>query len=109
MREKSGGNTFRYENHFKKFSNVIRIVICLTDRLTMMLSEDRQGPRKDRKGIEKELTVEKMICTKSVNVEMVFQNENFLRKTKNPPKYQLLRCRMFRNEKILFEYQLLKR
>ena len=39
-----------------------------------------------------------------------FSKRNFLfRKTKNFPKYQLLKCRMFRNEKLLSEYQLLKR
>ena len=109
MKEKSGGNIFRYENHFKKLSNVIRIVICLIDRLTIMLPEGRRGPKGNRKKVGKRLTVEKTVRTRPVNVEMIFKNEIFFRKTKNSPKYQLLKCRMFRNEKLSFEYQLLRR
>ena len=84
----------------KKPSNVIRIVICLTDQLTIMLFENRRGPKRNRKKVGKGLTVEKTVRTKSVNVEMIFKSEIFLRKTKNFPKYQLLRCRMLRNEKV---------
>ena len=40
------------------------------------------GLRKSRTKIERRLTVEKMVCTKSINVEMIFKNENFLQKTK---------------------------
>ena len=49
MREKSDENTLRYENHPKKPPIVIKIVVCLTDRLTMMLLEGRQSPKKDRR------------------------------------------------------------
>ena len=100
MKEKSGGNILRYENHFEKLSNVIRIVICPADRLTMMLFKGRRGLKENRKRTEKGLTVEKMARTKFINVEMVFKTKFSFRKMKNPPKYQLLKCRMFRNEKF---------
>ena len=44
------------------------------------------SPRESRTKIEKRLTVEKMICTRSVNVEMIFKNEIFFRKTKKSPE-----------------------
>ena len=105
MKEKSGGNIFRYENHLKKPSNVIRIMICPANRLTMMLFKGRRSPKEDRKEIGKKLIVEKMARTKSVNVEMIFKTKfsseisvaempNVL-EMKNRPKYQLLKCRMF--------------
>ena len=100
MKEKSGENIFRYENHFEKLSNVIRIVICPADRLTMMLFKNRRDPKKNRKKIGKKLTVEKMTRTKSINVEMIFKTKFPFRKMKNLPKYQLLKCRMLRNEKF---------
>ena len=104
MKEKLGGNILRYENHLKKPSNVIRIMVCPADRLTMMLPKGRRGPKGDRKKTGRGLAVEKIIRTKFVNAEMVFKTKFFFEisaaevpnalEMKNRPKYQLLKCRM---------------
>ena len=70
----------------------------------MMLLKGRRGPKGDRKGTGKRLTVERMIRTKFVNAEMVFKTKFFSEisvaempnalEMKNRPKYQLLKCRM---------------
>ena len=82
--------------------------------------------RKDRTKTEKKLTVEKMICTRLLNVEMVFKNEICFRKAKKSFEISIFEMsNVFEMKKLLEistvemsnvskwkifpEYQLLKR